>query len=280
MPTSLEPARQWLREIAKIRLPEWPHERAQAALWADELLAATEPPAVKLEEAGLIPEGEDFWEWVIAIGKARAYLSDGDSMVMSSLAEELERLRKPVPPEELRALLDRIEQYLGDAPELWVQNIRKVVNYVRQQQAAPMEPGDLAEAVEYLEHGNLLDYRDEQGREWPDWAIRTVLQGLRQHQADKPLAERVRVSQTPQTGIGAIIGKWPGTETDEEVQAALHDQDPGQAEEPEPDPALVDVLRRELRALWHTLGHVRLADFDSAIRRVLAEREGADGDDR
>ena len=31
----------------------------------------------------------------------------------------------------------------------------------------------------------------------------------------------LRQPQTPETGIGAIIGKWPGDETDEEVAAAL-----------------------------------------------------------
>ena len=30
-----------------------------------------------------------------------------------------------------------------------------------------------------------------------------------------------RVPQTSETGIGAIIGKWPGNETDEEINAAL-----------------------------------------------------------
>ena len=31
------------------------------------------------------------------------------------------------------------------------------------------------------------------------------------------LCESLRVPQTPDTGLGAVIGKWPGTETDEEV---------------------------------------------------------------
>ena len=33
--------------------------------------------------------------------------------------------------------------------------------------------------------------------------------------------ENLRVPQTPETGIGAIIGKWPGNETDEEINEAL-----------------------------------------------------------
>jgi hypothetical protein len=37
-----------------------------------------------------------------------------------------------------------------------------------------------------------------------------------------------RVPQTPTTGLGAIMGKWPGDETDEEIHAALHpDLPPG-----------------------------------------------------
>ena len=35
------------------------------------------------------------------------------------------------------------------------------------------------------------------------------------------LSERVRVPQDPKTGLAAIIGQWPGDETDEEVQQAL-----------------------------------------------------------
>ena len=31
------------------------------------------------------------------------------------------------------------------------------------------------------------------------------------------LCESLHVPQTPDTGLGAVIGKWPGTETDEEV---------------------------------------------------------------
>jgi hypothetical protein len=50
------------------------------------------------------------------------------------------------------------------------------------------EKGELAEALEYLEAGNLLDYRDKQGREWPQWAIGTVCKALRQQQAAPPEA--------------------------------------------------------------------------------------------
>ena len=32
--------------------------------------------------------------------------------------------------------------------------------------------------------------------------------------------------QTPETGLGAIIGKWPGDETDEEIAEALQGLDP------------------------------------------------------
>lgn len=35
------------------------------------------------------------------------------------------------------------------------------------------------------------------------------------------LPENLRQPQTPTTGIGAIIGKWPGNETDEEINEAL-----------------------------------------------------------
>ena len=30
------------------------------------------------------------------------------------------------------------------------------------------------------------------------------------------------VPQTPTTGLGAILGEWPGDETDDEIHAALH----------------------------------------------------------
>lgn len=36
-----------------------------------------------------------------------------------------------------------------------------------------------------------------------------------------PLAERLRVEQTPETGLGAIMGKWPGDETDEQIREGL-----------------------------------------------------------
>ena len=39
--------------------------------------------------------------------------------------------------------------------------------------------------------------------------------------AEQPLAEQVRVPQTPETGLGGIIGKWPGDETDEEINWEL-----------------------------------------------------------
>jgi len=39
--------------------------------------------------------------------------------------------------------------------------------------------------------------------------------------AEQPLAEQVRVPQTPETGLGGIIGKWPGDETDEEINREL-----------------------------------------------------------
>jgi hypothetical protein len=32
-----------------------------------------------------------------------------------------------------------------------------------------------------------------------------------------------RQPQTPQTGLGAIIGRWPGEETDEEIRKALEE---------------------------------------------------------
>ena len=35
--------------------------------------------------------------------------------------------------------------------------------------------------------------------------------------------EKLRVPQGPGTGVSAIIGKWPGDETDEEVRAFLDD---------------------------------------------------------
>lgn len=38
----------------------------------------------------------------------------------------------------------------------------------------------------------------------------------------RKMAESYRVPQTPTTGLGAILGKWPGEETDEEIHAALH----------------------------------------------------------
>ena len=37
------------------------------------------------------------------------------------------------------------------------------------------------------------------------------------------LCESLHVPQTPDTGLGAIIGKWPGTETDAEVAELLRD---------------------------------------------------------
>jgi len=37
------------------------------------------------------------------------------------------------------------------------------------------------------------------------------------------LRESLHVPQTPDTGLGAVIGKWPGTETDEEVAELLRD---------------------------------------------------------
>ena len=38
---------------------------------------------------------------------------------------------------------------------------------------------------------------------------------------DRPLPERVRQAQTPTTGLNAIIGQWPGDETDEEITEGL-----------------------------------------------------------
>lgn len=35
------------------------------------------------------------------------------------------------------------------------------------------------------------------------------------------LCESLHVPQAPDTGIGAVIGKWPGAETDEEVTEQL-----------------------------------------------------------
>jgi hypothetical protein len=35
------------------------------------------------------------------------------------------------------------------------------------------------------------------------------------------LASTARQRQTRQTGVNAIIGRWPGDETDEEIEAAL-----------------------------------------------------------
>lgn len=35
--------------------------------------------------------------------------------------------------------------------------------------------------------------------------------------------EALRVPQGPYTGINAIIGKWPGDESDEEIQALLEE---------------------------------------------------------
>ena len=39
------------------------------------------------------------------------------------------------------------------------------------------------------------------------------------------LCESLHVPQTPDTGVGAVIGKWPGAETDEDV-ADYFDCDP------------------------------------------------------
>jgi hypothetical protein len=36
-----------------------------------------------------------------------------------------------------------------------------------------------------------------------------------------PLEDIIHVPQTPETGLGAMIGKWPGDETDEEIREAL-----------------------------------------------------------
>ena len=37
------------------------------------------------------------------------------------------------------------------------------------------------------------------------------------------LCESLHVPQTQDTGLGAVIGKWPGTETDEEVAEQLRE---------------------------------------------------------
>ena len=37
------------------------------------------------------------------------------------------------------------------------------------------------------------------------------------------LRESLHVPQTPDTGLGAVIGKWPGTETEEEVSEQLRE---------------------------------------------------------
>ena len=37
------------------------------------------------------------------------------------------------------------------------------------------------------------------------------------------LRESLHVPQTPDTGLGAVIGKWPGAETDEEVSEQLRE---------------------------------------------------------
>jgi len=37
------------------------------------------------------------------------------------------------------------------------------------------------------------------------------------------LCESLHVPQTPDTGLGAVIGKWPGAETDEEVSEQLRE---------------------------------------------------------
>jgi len=43
---------------------------------------------------------------------------------------------------------------------------------------------------------------------------------------DRIRAEMVRRPQTPTTGLGAIIGQWPGDETDEEIAEGLRGLDP------------------------------------------------------
>ena len=73
------------------------------------------------------------------------------------------------------------------------------------------------------------------GQHWPcgvsvAWHGRTDRDDVRQlgewlieksGRVGETLADRVRVPQTPDTGIGAIIGKWPGDETDEEIAETL-----------------------------------------------------------
>ena len=61
---------------------------------------------------------------------------------------------------------------------------------------------ELAKA--YAVANEMAKHRDE---EWTD--------------DPNPIKGQLRVPQTPTTGIGAIIGKWPGNETDEEINEAL-----------------------------------------------------------
>ena len=40
---------------------------------------------------------------------------------------------------------------------------------------------------------------------------------------DQRISYAMQVKQTPTTGLGGIIGKWPGDESDEEIQKALEE---------------------------------------------------------
>ena len=91
--------------------------------------------------------------------------------------------------------------------------------------------------------GGVLEGRDSRGGRVvlsrPTWAEVCILHRDRMHNvkggqaaeycnawgftADNPL----RVPQTPTTGLGAVIGKWPGGETDEQIADGLKSTEGG-----------------------------------------------------
>lgn len=59
---------------------------------------------------------------------------------------------------------------------------------------------------------------------YSDISAKLIAGIIHKHYCDR-LIHAMRATQTPTTGIGAVIGKWPGDETDEEINKELKELD-------------------------------------------------------